>query len=96
MYNNEDIPRLEAEEKIKLDIDFENVNIKKKRGYPFFLVFMGIYRVKRHQLPEPSLMRRSLFDRRSRHNLPRVLPALLVILWGFTVSNAIYSTQITS
>lgn len=42
MYNNEDIPRLEAEEKIKLDIDFENLNIKKKRGYPFFLVFLLI------------------------------------------------------
>ena len=42
MYNNEDIPRLEAEEKIKLDIDFENVNIKKKRRFPFFLVFLLI------------------------------------------------------
>lgn len=42
MYNNKDVPRLEAEEKIKLNIDFEDVNIRKKRRFPFFLIFLLI------------------------------------------------------
>ncbi|MBE6534730.1 MAG: trypsin-like peptidase domain-containing protein [Ruminococcaceae bacterium] len=40
MKKNDDIPRLAAEEKIKVDIDFEDLNIRKKRRFPYFVFFL--------------------------------------------------------
>ena len=37
MERKEDVPRIESGEKIKIDLDFEKVNIKKRR-YPFFIL----------------------------------------------------------
>ena len=40
MKKNEDIPRLESDEKIKVDIDFEKLNIRKKRRFPIFIFLL--------------------------------------------------------
>lgn len=42
MNKNDDIPRLEAEEKIKIDIDFENLNVKRKKPFRFFVAILLI------------------------------------------------------
>ena len=40
MKMNDDIPRIEAGEKIKIDIDFENLKIRKKRRFPYFVLIL--------------------------------------------------------
>ena len=42
MYNNEDIPRLDAGEKIRINIDFGGVSIRKRKKIPFLLILLLI------------------------------------------------------
>ena len=42
MEEKDDIPRIESGEKIKIDLDFENAAIKKRRRYPFFAFLLFI------------------------------------------------------
>lgn len=44
MEKKDDIPRLEGEKEIEIDLDFERVNIKKRR-YPFFLLALVVIAV---------------------------------------------------
>ena len=42
MEEKDDIPRIESGEKIKIDLEFENAGIKKRRRYPFFAFLLFI------------------------------------------------------